>query len=77
MLTGSCCAFFIKQQEEVEKSEEVTIKMSDLVVYCQPRSKEKDHFGMILSPTTLTKTNLHTITANSYTAYIVATILML
>ncbi|KAM9503828.1 1-phosphatidylinositol 4,5-bisphosphate phosphodiesterase gamma-2 [Salvelinus alpinus] len=34
----------IKQQEEVEKSEEVAMEMSDLVVYCQPRSKEKDRF---------------------------------
>uniref|UniRef100_A0A8C7T6Q0 Phosphoinositide phospholipase C n=1 Tax=Oncorhynchus mykiss TaxID=8022 RepID=A0A8C7T6Q0_ONCMY len=45
MLTGSCCVFSvlqIKQQEEVEKSEEVAMEMSDLVVYCQPRSKEKD-----------------------------------
>uniref|UniRef100_A0A8C7T9N8 Phosphoinositide phospholipase C n=1 Tax=Oncorhynchus mykiss TaxID=8022 RepID=A0A8C7T9N8_ONCMY len=47
MLTGSCCVFSvlqIKQQEEVEKSEEVAMEMSDLVVYCQPRSKEKDRF---------------------------------
>ena len=56
MLTGSCCVFSvlqIKQQEEVEKSEEVAMEMSDLVVYCQPRSKEKDRFGTIPSPATL------------------------
>uniref|UniRef100_A0A8C2WQH9 1-phosphatidylinositol 4,5-bisphosphate phosphodiesterase gamma n=1 Tax=Cyclopterus lumpus TaxID=8103 RepID=A0A8C2WQH9_CYCLU len=35
---------FIKQQEEVEKKAEVAMEMSDLVVYCQPRSKEKDRF---------------------------------
>ena len=35
----------IRQQEEVEKKNEVAIEMSDLVVYCQPRSKEKDRFG--------------------------------
>ncbi|XP_019896059.2 1-phosphatidylinositol 4,5-bisphosphate phosphodiesterase gamma-2 [Esox lucius] len=35
----------IKQQEEVEKNEEVAMEMSDLVVYCQPRSKEKERFG--------------------------------
>uniref|UniRef100_A0A8C7T9G9 1-phosphatidylinositol 4,5-bisphosphate phosphodiesterase gamma n=1 Tax=Oncorhynchus mykiss TaxID=8022 RepID=A0A8C7T9G9_ONCMY len=43
----NCCVFSvlqIKQQEEVEKSEEVAMEMSDLVVYCQPRSKEKDRF---------------------------------
>ncbi|CAJ1057003.1 -phosphatidylinositol 4%2C5-bisphosphate phosphodiesterase gamma-2 [Xyrichtys novacula] len=34
----------IRQQEEVEKKAEVAMEMSDLVVYCQPRSKEKDHF---------------------------------
>lgn len=34
----------IKQQEEVEKKAEVAMEMSDLVVYCQPRSKEKDRF---------------------------------
>lgn len=35
----------MKQQEEVEKKAEVAMEMSDLVVYCQPRSKEKDRFG--------------------------------
>uniref|UniRef100_A0A8C6PXL7 Phosphoinositide phospholipase C n=1 Tax=Nothobranchius furzeri TaxID=105023 RepID=A0A8C6PXL7_NOTFU len=35
---------FMKQQEQVEKKEEVAMEMSDLVVYCQPRSKEKDRF---------------------------------
>lgn len=30
---------------EVEKKAEVAMEMSDLVVYCQPRSKEKDRFG--------------------------------
>lgn len=35
----------IRQQVEVEKKEEVAMEMSDLVVYCQPRSKEKDRFG--------------------------------
>ncbi|XP_042267610.1 1-phosphatidylinositol 4,5-bisphosphate phosphodiesterase gamma-2 isoform X1 [Thunnus maccoyii] len=34
----------IRQQEEVEKKAEVAMEMSDLVVYCQPRSKEKDRF---------------------------------
>ncbi|KAF7225191.1 1-phosphatidylinositol 4,5-bisphosphate phosphodiesterase gamma-2 isoform X2 [Nothobranchius furzeri] len=34
----------MKQQEQVEKKEEVAMEMSDLVVYCQPRSKEKDRF---------------------------------
>lgn len=29
----------------MEKKEEVAMEMSDLVVYCQPRSKEKDRFG--------------------------------
>lgn len=37
--------FQIRQQEEVEKKAEVAMEMSDLVVYCQPRSKEKDRFG--------------------------------
>uniref|UniRef100_A0A3Q1CL58 Phosphoinositide phospholipase C n=1 Tax=Amphiprion ocellaris TaxID=80972 RepID=A0A3Q1CL58_AMPOC len=32
----------MRQQEEVEKKAEVAMEMSDLVVYCQPRSKEKD-----------------------------------
>uniref|UniRef100_A0A6Q2XQA5 Phosphoinositide phospholipase C n=1 Tax=Esox lucius TaxID=8010 RepID=A0A6Q2XQA5_ESOLU len=36
------CGHSIKQQEEVEKNEEVAMEMSDLVVYCQPRSKEKE-----------------------------------
>uniref|UniRef100_A0A3Q3WB27 Phosphoinositide phospholipase C n=1 Tax=Mola mola TaxID=94237 RepID=A0A3Q3WB27_MOLML len=35
-----------KQQEEVEKKSEVAMEMSDLVVYCQPRSKEKDRFDI-------------------------------
>ncbi|XP_041852355.1 1-phosphatidylinositol 4,5-bisphosphate phosphodiesterase gamma-2 [Melanotaenia boesemani] len=34
----------MRQQEEVEKKAEVAMEMSDLVVYCQPRSKEKDRF---------------------------------
>ncbi|KAM8893117.1 1-phosphatidylinositol 4,5-bisphosphate phosphodiesterase gamma-2 [Spinachia spinachia] len=34
----------IRQQEEVEKKAEVAMEMSDLVVYCQPLSKEKDRF---------------------------------
>uniref|UniRef100_A0A8C7Y3Y0 1-phosphatidylinositol 4,5-bisphosphate phosphodiesterase gamma n=1 Tax=Oryzias sinensis TaxID=183150 RepID=A0A8C7Y3Y0_9TELE len=34
----------MKQQVEVEKKAEVAMEMSDLVVYCQPRSKEKDRF---------------------------------
>lgn len=48
MWTGSGCFSVqsqIRQQEEVEKKEEVAVEMSDLVVYCQPRSKEKDRFG--------------------------------
>uniref|UniRef100_A0A3P8UDM4 1-phosphatidylinositol 4,5-bisphosphate phosphodiesterase gamma n=1 Tax=Cynoglossus semilaevis TaxID=244447 RepID=A0A3P8UDM4_CYNSE len=36
--------FEMKQQVEVEKKNEVAREMSDLVVYCQPRSKEKDRF---------------------------------
>uniref|UniRef100_A0A673BHN0 Phosphoinositide phospholipase C n=1 Tax=Sphaeramia orbicularis TaxID=375764 RepID=A0A673BHN0_9TELE len=32
------------QQEEVEKKAEVAMEMSELVVYCHPRSKEKDRF---------------------------------
>lgn len=43
----------IKQQEEVEKKAEVAIEMSDLVVYCQPRSKEKDRFGKHMPTPTL------------------------
>ncbi|XP_030645805.1 1-phosphatidylinositol 4,5-bisphosphate phosphodiesterase gamma-2-like [Chanos chanos] len=34
----------IKQQKEFENKNEVAIEMSDLVVYCIPRSKEKDRF---------------------------------
>ncbi|XP_077371628.1 1-phosphatidylinositol 4,5-bisphosphate phosphodiesterase gamma-2 isoform X3 [Festucalex cinctus] len=34
----------IRQQEEVERKAEVAKEMSDLVVYCQPRSKDKDRF---------------------------------
>nr|AGQ56873.1 phospholipase C gamma 2 [Paralichthys olivaceus] len=34
----------MRQQVEVEKKSEVAREMSDLVVYCQPRSKEKDRF---------------------------------
>ncbi|XP_035982835.1 1-phosphatidylinositol 4,5-bisphosphate phosphodiesterase gamma-2 [Fundulus heteroclitus] len=34
----------MRQQEEVEKKAEVAMEMSDLVVYCQPQSKEKDRF---------------------------------
>uniref|UniRef100_A0A8C7XZG1 Phosphoinositide phospholipase C n=1 Tax=Oryzias sinensis TaxID=183150 RepID=A0A8C7XZG1_9TELE len=44
--TGSgcfCVRSQMKQQVEVEKKAEVAMEMSDLVVYCQPRSKEKDH----------------------------------
>uniref|UniRef100_H3C2R3 1-phosphatidylinositol 4,5-bisphosphate phosphodiesterase gamma n=1 Tax=Tetraodon nigroviridis TaxID=99883 RepID=H3C2R3_TETNG len=33
-----------QHEVEVEKKEEVAMEMSDLVVYCQPRSKEKDRF---------------------------------
>lgn len=29
----------------MEKKAEVAMEMSDLVVYCQPLSKEKDRFG--------------------------------
>lgn len=46
--TGTDCLSVqsqIRQQEEVEKKAEVAMEMSDLVVYCQPRSKEKDRFG--------------------------------
>ncbi|KAM3870064.1 1-phosphatidylinositol 4,5-bisphosphate phosphodiesterase gamma-2 [Diretmus argenteus] len=34
----------MKQHKEVEKRADVAMEMSDLVVYCQPRSKEKDRF---------------------------------
>lgn len=34
-----------KQQEKVEIRDEVAKEMSDLVMYCQPRSKDKDRFG--------------------------------
>lgn len=43
----------IRQQEEVEKKAEVAMEMSDLVVYCQPRSKEKDRFGKHVQTLTL------------------------
>lgn len=33
------------KQREVESKEEVASEMSELVVYCQPRSKDKDRFG--------------------------------
>ncbi|KAL2093073.1 hypothetical protein ACEWY4_010385 [Coilia grayii] len=33
-----------QQQKEIETKDEVAIEMSDLVVYCQPRSKDKDSF---------------------------------
>lgn len=36
----------------MEKKEEVAMEMSDLVVYCQPRSKEKDRFGKDAHTTT-------------------------
>ncbi|KPP59049.1 1-phosphatidylinositol 4,5-bisphosphate phosphodiesterase gamma-2-like, partial [Scleropages formosus] len=34
----------ITQEKEIEKKDAVAKKMSDLVVYCQPRSKDKDCF---------------------------------
>uniref|UniRef100_A0AAY4DQB8 Phosphoinositide phospholipase C n=1 Tax=Denticeps clupeoides TaxID=299321 RepID=A0AAY4DQB8_9TELE len=34
----------IKQQREKETKDEVAMEMSELVVYCQPRSKDKDGF---------------------------------
>ncbi|RXN24737.1 1-phosphatidylinositol 4,5-bisphosphate phosphodiesterase gamma-2 [Labeo rohita] len=33
-----------KQQKEVETRDEVASEMSEIVVYCQPRSKDKDRF---------------------------------
>ncbi|XP_018595013.2 1-phosphatidylinositol 4,5-bisphosphate phosphodiesterase gamma-2-like isoform X2 [Scleropages formosus] len=36
--------FKITQEKEIEKKDAVAKKMSDLVVYCQPRSKDKDCF---------------------------------
>ncbi|XP_052008417.1 1-phosphatidylinositol 4,5-bisphosphate phosphodiesterase gamma-2 [Xyrauchen texanus] len=33
-----------RKQEEVESKEEVASEMSEIVVYCQPRSKDKDRF---------------------------------
>ena len=44
-VNGGCVSLQIRKQEEVEKKAEVAMEMSDLVVYCQPRSKEKDRFG--------------------------------
>lgn len=38
-----------KEQEKVEIRDEVAKEMSDLVVYCQPRSKDKDRFGTVFS----------------------------
>uniref|UniRef100_A0A3Q3WB35 1-phosphatidylinositol 4,5-bisphosphate phosphodiesterase gamma n=1 Tax=Mola mola TaxID=94237 RepID=A0A3Q3WB35_MOLML len=35
-----------QEVKEVEKKSEVAMEMSDLVVYCQPRSKEKDRFDI-------------------------------
>uniref|UniRef100_A0A8C9W9W0 Phosphoinositide phospholipase C n=1 Tax=Scleropages formosus TaxID=113540 RepID=A0A8C9W9W0_SCLFO len=35
----------ITQEKEIEKKDAVAKKMSDLVVYCQPRSKDKDCFS--------------------------------
>ena len=46
---------------EVEKKAEVAMEMSDLVVYCQPRSKDKERFGMTYDPH---PTHKHTHTAN-------------
>ncbi|KAI7802408.1 1-phosphatidylinositol 4,5-bisphosphate phosphodiesterase gamma-2 [Triplophysa rosa] len=37
-------AFEKKKQKEVETREEVANEMSELAVYCQPRSKDKDRF---------------------------------
>ncbi|XP_041965312.1 1-phosphatidylinositol 4,5-bisphosphate phosphodiesterase gamma-2 [Alosa sapidissima] len=34
-----------QQQKEIETKDEVAIEMSDLVVYCQPRSKDKESFA--------------------------------
>lgn len=61
LITQEVAFFFvqsqIRQQEEVEKRAEVAMEMSDLVVYCQPRSKEKDRFGKHLQTNVLnTKT---------------------
>ncbi|XP_065139538.1 1-phosphatidylinositol 4,5-bisphosphate phosphodiesterase gamma-2-like [Paramisgurnus dabryanus] len=36
--------FQIKQRREVETREEVASEMSEMVVYCQPRSKDKERF---------------------------------
>uniref|UniRef100_A0AAY4DMK5 Phosphoinositide phospholipase C n=1 Tax=Denticeps clupeoides TaxID=299321 RepID=A0AAY4DMK5_9TELE len=36
------CFVKIKQQREKETKDEVAMEMSELVVYCQPRSKDKD-----------------------------------
>lgn len=35
-----------QKQKEVETRDEVASEMSEVVVYCQPRSKDKDRFGM-------------------------------
>uniref|UniRef100_A0A669BBA2 Phosphoinositide phospholipase C n=1 Tax=Oreochromis niloticus TaxID=8128 RepID=A0A669BBA2_ORENI len=43
-LTQSQWKSTMKQQVEVEKKAEVAKEMSEVVVYCQPRSKEKDRF---------------------------------
>ena len=46
----------IKQQEVAKRV--VAMEMSDLVVYCQPRSKEKDRFG-----STHTHTHVNAVTS--------------
>lgn len=44
----------------MEKKAEVAMEMSDLVVYCQPRSKDKDRFGKHMQMHVLnTKTCAH------------------
>ncbi|RXM29565.1 1-phosphatidylinositol 4,5-bisphosphate phosphodiesterase gamma-2 [Acipenser ruthenus] len=34
----------ISQKKQCEKKDDVAVEMSDLVIYCQPRSKDKDNF---------------------------------
>lgn len=46
----------------MEKKAEVAMEMSDLVVYCQPRSKEKDRFGKHLKLNTPQRPTLFRIT---------------
>ncbi|KAM9815426.1 1-phosphatidylinositol 4,5-bisphosphate phosphodiesterase gamma-2 isoform X2 [Syngnathus typhle] len=60
----------IRQQEEVEKKAEVAMEMSDLVVYCQPRSKDKDRFDKYM------QLNHALFSLNGHTGYVLQPELM-